>query len=199
MFPRVKHPLISITILLLGIFAASCIWIGLAFPPAFIYPAGGMAGLCLPPLFFAHLWFAIFRPSQRTANLTATILIVVFIIAFLFGLPRLVASPERRWFIQIGREAYGLMVEKIIENEAMLTSKWQPLTHIVASGEVHGKTNTDGSLAISFPLHSNYSRGHGYFYYSGSEMVLKPGKQNKYFLPDTGLYYEHLTNNWYNF
>src|SRR2546422_784098 len=125
------RPFINITIFLIGVFSSTCIWMGLAFPPAFMYLVGAMAGLWLFVLFSLHLAFAVFRRAQRTEHLTTSLLIIAFLAGFLFLFPRLVESPERRWFFQSGRQSYELMVERIRENKSMLTSKWRPLSDIV--------------------------------------------------------------------
>jgi hypothetical protein len=194
-----RSRIINTTLVLLAVFVVSCVWMGLSFPPAFIYSIGGMAGLSLFVLFFLNLGFAVFQPKQRISYLTMSLLVAILLGGLLFFWPRLVGSPEEQWFLRSGMQTYSQMVDRIIENKAMLTSQWRPLTDIVARSDVHGKTNADGSVAVSLPLRSNYSRGHGYLYYSGTEMVAQSGDGNRYFLNDTLMYYRHITNNWFEF
>jgi hypothetical protein len=95
-------------------------------------------------------------------------------------------------------QTYGLMIDKVLKNKALLTSEYSPLEDIVGRPSVYGNTNADGSIVIFFWGRGGYSRA-GYLYYNGDQLILKPGETNEYIFPDNpnNNPYIHLTNNWY--
>jgi hypothetical protein len=92
------------------------------------------------------------------------------------------------------------MIEKIYKNKSMLTSEGEPLNDFVGRPYVYGKTNADGSMSVWLQGRGNWSRA-GYLYYSGDQLILKPGNTNEYIFPDdpNDHPYFHLTNDWYEF
>ncbi len=189
--------LINITAVVLAIFVASFLWMGLSpLPPAFIYFTFGSVGVLLTLLFVLNIGFALFRPKQRIAHIIIILMIIVMTVGFMPLCATLIGDRQRQWFFQSGRQMYEPMVAKIIQNKGMLTSANSSLKDIVNRSDVFGKTNADGSINVFF-IRGNNGR-HCWLYYSGSKMIAIPSNTSAFSCPDMyGHTYFHLTNGWY--
>lgn len=193
--------LINVTVLLLAILLGSLIWMGFsATYPSFILFAYALSLLSLVCLFFVNLGFAVFKSKQRIAHIIVSLLIVITLFWFFPFTIKWHRNTEHRWFFQSGMQNYEVMIDKIVQNKAMLTSKGSPLEDIVGRPHVYGRTNADGSIAIWFQGRGKWLRA-GYLYYSGNQLIVKPGNTNGYVFPDNpnDHPYFHLTNNWYEY
>jgi len=192
-----KSVIIWITALVLGIFSASFLWMGLSpFPPSFLYILFGSASVILVCLLLLNLGFAVLQPKRRIAHLSVSMVIILIVGC---GMPlcgKLIGNRQRQWFFQNGRQMYQHVVDKIIQNKAKLTSINSPLNDIVGRLDVYGRTNADGSLTVFF-IRGNNSRW-CWLYYSGSKMIVSGADTNTFSCPDIyGHLYFHLTNDWY--
>lgn len=200
-FYRSRSNLIHFTVLFLIIFLAVLSWPMIsANPPSFVYYAIGAIGVSLFFLFFINLGFCVFRLKQKMMHILMSLLILI---TFVFITPlcaKRAGNVERAWFYQNGLQNYNLIVKKIYENKSQLTSKGEPLDDLVGRSHVYGKTNLDGTISIWFQGRGNWLRA-GYLFYSGNELIARPGYANKFVFPDNpnDHPYFHLTNSWYEY
>jgi hypothetical protein len=192
--------LVNVTVLLLAILLGSLIWMGFsATYPSFILFAYAASLLSVSCLFFVNLGFAVFKSKQRITHIIVSLLIVITLFWFFPFSIKWHRNTERRWFFQGGMQNYEVMIDKVVQNKAMLTSKSSPLGDIVGNSNFFGQTNVDGSIIIVIAGRGGYSRA-GYLYYSGSQMSVNPENTNQYCLPDNPYrFYTHLANGWYEF
>jgi hypothetical protein len=198
-----KGFLINVTVLFLIIFFADCIWSGASGDNS-IYTVfvSFISLVSLVCLFFVNLGFAVFQSKQRMAHLVMSLLIIIAFCGIFPLCLKWGGNTQRQWFFQKGMQTYNLMVDKVIQNKAMLTDEESRLDDLVGRKGVYGYTNADGSITIRFQGRGNWLRA-GYLFYSGSQMTVKPGNTNLYFIPSNNCYknyhWVHLTNGWYEY
>jgi hypothetical protein len=187
------------TLASLACFLISAIWIRLStFPPSLNYPVAGISGVMLMGCLLINLfWTWFLRKGAWFLHLGLALVVAAVLFVFIPLFLKLTRRPPHEWFFQSGHTQYEVMVRTVILNKTKLQSWNTSLEGIVGRSGVYGKTNADGSLTVDFQGVGNWRVG-GYLYHSGTEMVLKPGTSNVYFLRENPLrYYSHLTNDWY--
>jgi len=202
---KLKNVLISITIGCLVMFWLDLIWLQLMeFPPFVAFIFQGIIGLVLACLLTSNLVLALRRVEQWKLH-TVTGLLIILTLCGSFLLGTWAARSHRQWFFNTGIHNYELIIDKILNNNATFVNgrpvlDGLPSNSIINLTHIWGRTNADGSMTVEFSYPNNV-RGHGYLYYSGIELIVKPGEMDKYIFPNNpdDHPYRHLTNNWYEF
>lgn len=194
---NLKNAVITSTIFYIVIYLTVILWrTFFANPPFFTMSVLLMSTFALPLFLLLNLGFAIFQSQFRIIFVLLSLMILAapFIEFHPF---KITGDIDRRWFFKKGLPEYNQMVDKILTNQAGLTSEGDSFDDLIGRPS-YGRTNDDGSIVIQFFGRNGYSRI-GYVYYSGVPIV-DSKSTNAYDIPDIpGRDFIRLTNNWYEY
>ncbi len=186
---KIKFRGLELAIACLIFLLALCVWLALSVQTSLAGAALFFFTIvALACLFFINLKQLVVSRNQRITRAIICILILAEVFCFVPMSMTLHLATQRKWFLKAGMQEYNLMVDKIVQNRAILSEKGTRLEGIAGHDYVFGRTNSDGSIIIEFHGRGGNLRA-GYLYYSGDLLRAFPG--------DTNLYLYHLTNGWY--
>lgn len=184
-----RFVLISTVVYLVLVFANS-IWYGMSLNPPPIVKVFDFVAFVFAYVFvLLNLLLAVSAKGFRKLHL----LLLGILIAIGLLCSRIIAwhvEKRHQWFLHEGIGTYEQKAQMVLQRKEMLTADSKQIP--TPSGLVSAYTNADGSVTIWFPGHTGSGMRHGYIYHSGAHLSTKPGN-------NSGDYFYHLTNAWYEY